>query len=64
MNQPWCNGRVGITEFFYNGMAAYAAMQEQIPALKAVAPILAATSLYKVMFGCDGQDAAHIELMF
>ena len=66
--QPWCNGRVGITGVSYLGLASWAAMREQVPALKAVAPILAATDLHHVMFvggrhsGASG--AANVELLF
>jgi putative CocE/NonD family hydrolase len=62
--QPWCNGSIGITGVSYLGLASWAAMREQVPALKAVAPILAATDLHHVMFGRNGQGAAHVELMF
>ena len=62
--QSWCNGSVGITGVSYLGLASWAAMREQVPALKAVAPILAATDLHHVMFGRNNSGAAHVELMF
>ena len=62
--QPWCNGSIGITGVSYLGLASWAAMREQVPALKAVAPILAATDLHHVMFGRNEQGAAHVELLF
>jgi len=61
--QPWCNGSVGITGVSYLGLASWAAMRKQVPAFKAVAPILAATDLHHVMFGRNS-GAAHVELMF
>ena len=61
--QPWCNGSVGMTGMSYLGLCSWAAMREQVPALKAVAPIMAATDLYNVMFGRDS-GAAHVELLF
>ncbi|KAL9188319.1 hypothetical protein ACHAXT_006697 [Thalassiosira profunda] len=61
--QEWCNGRVGMTGMSYLGLCAWAAMREEVPALKAVAPIMAATDLYNVMFGRDA-GAAHVELLF
>jgi len=66
--QPWCNGKVGITGVSYLGLASWAAMREQVPALKAVAPILAATDLHHVMFVGGRHNntagAAHVELLF
>ncbi len=61
--QPWCDGRVGMTGVSYLGLCSLAAMREEVPALRAVAPIFAATDLYAVMFGREG-GAAHVELLF
>mmetsp|Transcript_33586 Transcript_33586/g.61833 ORF Transcript_33586/g.61833 Transcript_33586/m.61833 type:complete len:709 (-) Transcript_33586:83-2209(-) len=61
--QPWCNGSVGMMGPSYLGLCALAAMREEVPALKAVAPIMAATDLYAVMFGREA-GAAHVELIF
>lgn len=45
----------------YLGLASWAAMREEVPALKAVAPILAATDTHFTMFGRHS-GAAHVEL--
>lgn len=61
--QPWCDGSVGMTGHSYLGLCAFAALREEVPALKAIAPAMAATDLYAVMYGREAA-AAHVELLF
>eukprot|EP00736_Rhodelphis_marinus_P004576 Rmarinus@m.20988 len=61
-NQPWCNGNIGAFGISYVGLTSWAAAGEYTPALKAIVPVMASSSIYDVIYP-GGEGAVCWDLM-